>query len=403
MATSYDMLPDDVVYHILLWLPVVSLLRFKSVCKAWCSLIGSSDFITQHLHLSNLRDNDKVIVLGPSQFDIRSEPCFSLNFLLLSGNNFQVSTTLDLPHRFDDRLSCHGDIISCNGIICQVHKFDSIVDPHDVSLWNPATKQFKLLPKSEVPLPQELGLVDLSYGFGFDILTNDYKVVRIISEGIGNTLKRRVEVYSLNMDSWRNIDVVLPVDINVVSDPKAPFRNGIYCWSGWDSFMENGLSINRNIILSFDFSKEVFGTMPVPDVCLNLQDCKLKLALLRENIACIEWVYHPPERENWNCKIWVLNEYGVKESWTKLYTIVLDSKAFPRLLSMNGMIIWIKNYQFTSESRLCLYNTITQELKSLPYDGTFPLYLQVANYKESLVSIESADCAIKRVSGAVNK
>ncbi|KAF5199156.1 F-box protein cpr1 [Thalictrum thalictroides] len=400
MATSCDMLPEDVVYHILLWLPVVSLLRFKSVCKAWCSLIESFDFITQHLHLSKSRDNNKVIAWAPEMLDFQGGPLFTFRFLLFSGNNFQMSESLDLPHRFDNPLERRGNLVSCNGVICLVHRYDDSTIKDDVSLWNPATKQFRILPKSTVPIPEWSGLVNFHYGFGFDKITNDYKVVRIIHDDVllddGEQQSRvRVEVYSLNMDSWRVLDVVLPIDIHIVSDPRTPFRDGIYCWSGWDSFMENGLEVTRNSILSFDFAKEVFGTMPVPDVYSYVR-CDLKLALLRENIACFEWVFNPPKTDNWHCKIWVLNEYGVKESWTKLYTVVLESLAFPRFLSMNGMIVWMKNDELTQSLSFRVCNTITHEIMNLTYE-VFSSHALFANYKESLVSINSACCAAARV------
>ncbi|KAI3916432.1 hypothetical protein MKW92_010049, partial [Papaver armeniacum] len=41
-------LTEDLLIEILLWLPVVSLLRFKAVCKYWRSIIESSDFIHRH-------------------------------------------------------------------------------------------------------------------------------------------------------------------------------------------------------------------------------------------------------------------------------------------------------------------------------------------------------------------
>ncbi|KAK7822236.1 f-box/kelch-repeat protein [Quercus suber] len=68
------------------------------------------------------------------------------------------------------------DIIgSSNGLVC-LH-----VDyPFNIILWNPATKETKVVPKSRISYPQsKASLLDLR--FGFDIKTNDYKVVMILN------------------------------------------------------------------------------------------------------------------------------------------------------------------------------------------------------------------------------
>lgn len=45
---GYDM-PEEVVIEILLRLPVKSLMRFRCICKFWCSLTEDLSFITKHL------------------------------------------------------------------------------------------------------------------------------------------------------------------------------------------------------------------------------------------------------------------------------------------------------------------------------------------------------------------
>lgn len=45
---GYD-LPQEVVIEILLRLPVKSLMRFRCICKLWCSLTKDLSFITRHL------------------------------------------------------------------------------------------------------------------------------------------------------------------------------------------------------------------------------------------------------------------------------------------------------------------------------------------------------------------
>ncbi|KAF8762776.1 hypothetical protein HU200_009083 [Digitaria exilis] len=58
------MIPDDVLlFQILVRLPVKSLVRFKSVCKAWCTTIASAHFVRLHLELSRATNSSSMVVV----------------------------------------------------------------------------------------------------------------------------------------------------------------------------------------------------------------------------------------------------------------------------------------------------------------------------------------------------
>ncbi|KAF9591253.1 hypothetical protein IFM89_003204 [Coptis chinensis] len=143
-----------------------------------------------------------------------------------------------------------------------------MLEHRDVFLWNPATKEVRVLPQlSLVYQPREpentyLAINNIALGFGLDETTNDFKVVRFFYSSTKST-NRSVVVYSLRSDSWSIVDPVLPFD-SIISDPKAPYRNGTYCW-----LVRGQRSASPrpdNFILTFDFSNELFGTMQLPDV-----------------------------------------------------------------------------------------------------------------------------------------
>ncbi|KAI8558423.1 hypothetical protein RHMOL_Rhmol04G0092000 [Rhododendron molle] len=54
-----DHIPNDLLIEILARLPSASLLRFKSVCKPWRSLIRSPSFVTKHLNQSITKSERK--------------------------------------------------------------------------------------------------------------------------------------------------------------------------------------------------------------------------------------------------------------------------------------------------------------------------------------------------------
>ncbi|KAF9602110.1 hypothetical protein IFM89_025155 [Coptis chinensis] len=352
-----------------------------------------------------MKDNgDRLFVihttLSPFGYDNKN------SLSLLSGDKFKDSISIgdiDLPDILkEDR--CTYIIASCNGLVCLFHDlispFNHCGVSTDVSLWNPATKQFRLLPSSPSATAYQRKnsekVVGVSLGFGFDAKNSDYKVIRFIfMEGIPLGSCLLVELYSLSTDSWRTIDVVLTDEIVlpdtcVRSCSQALYRNEIFCWLGTGNLRENGsLKGNQRMILSFDFGNQVFGSMPLPDSmksihCLHCFEDKV-LAILRENIACIVLCSLTPEITTWDYdfEIWVMNEFGVKESWTKLYTVGPFSIPRQKGFSKNG------EFLFTSDSTcLCLYDLFTREKKIIRIEDFGSI--QVVFYKESLVSTTSA-------------
>ncbi|KAF9591919.1 hypothetical protein IFM89_010277 [Coptis chinensis] len=356
----------------------------------------------------------------PSAFG-RPAPNPDLCVSLLSGKSLEASVKVDLPDCCNANLynnsinmpptsnSTEGSfgismVASCNGIVCLYNIYSM-----DVFLWNPATKQVRVLPKSPFPYQPEDGYfsLDICIGFGFDDKSNDYKVVRFFSlcKQPNVTTHSPAEIYNSSTDSWNIIHAVLPV-IFILSDPKAPYRNGTYCWLVRNDDLSQHERIGEKYILTFDFRNEVFGSLPLPDV--DSVDCFPHLAIVRENLACIYNVETycdiTDEWWPWECEIWVLNEYGVKESWTKLYTVRpftisghITYSARKMGISKNGeffLIFWNK--------QICTYDLVTQEIKKLDVHGYInPSSIEVAAYKESLVSIKGGKNAANRVTYAV--
>lgn len=57
-------IPDEVMFDVLLRLPSKSLMRFKSVCKAWHAMISSPIFINAHLEWSKLKPSSLLMAPG---------------------------------------------------------------------------------------------------------------------------------------------------------------------------------------------------------------------------------------------------------------------------------------------------------------------------------------------------
>ncbi|KAL4388731.1 hypothetical protein GQ457_09G014840 [Hibiscus cannabinus] len=203
--------PTDVITDILRVLPVKALTRFKCVSKSWDSLIKDPHFVKLHLHHSFKTNNNIKLVLDSrtdvvddddeDDYDYEDEDeddddgdgncdgddeAYSVDFDSL-GNLEQ------LPRPFP---TAGAEFISrifgsCNGLLAVYHKEAGI------ALWNPSTRTCHYLPKLTIG-----DVIERDYyiiGFGYDVIGDDYKVVRMIDSG------KSVMVYSLKTDSWKRI------------------------------------------------------------------------------------------------------------------------------------------------------------------------------------------------------
>lgn len=94
--------------------------------------------------------------------------------------------------------------------------YDITVNLYDIRvgllyIWNPLTRLFKLVPKSII-LAHYSDLVDFNHlGVGFDSVSNDYKILRVMMGGYSytddNFSVMFAELYSVNADSWKEIRV----------------------------------------------------------------------------------------------------------------------------------------------------------------------------------------------------
>ncbi|GAA0164677.1 hypothetical protein LIER_20258 [Lithospermum erythrorhizon] len=97
---------------------------------------------------------------------------------------------------------------SCNGLVLLFHNLFA----WDVSIQNPFTKSFYKIPYKdyEWPEPRSVNylLEKIVYGFGYDSLSDDVKVVRNVQflTDVEKAFYSSVDVYSLKMKSWKKVE-----------------------------------------------------------------------------------------------------------------------------------------------------------------------------------------------------
>ncbi|XP_021724472.1 putative F-box protein At1g32420 [Chenopodium quinoa] len=360
-------LPEELLHQIIIRLPVKSLLRFRCVCKSWCSLISSSNFILSQLHHNQIDENYDVL-FRKYLLDLKEE-IYSIH---TDNEEFQEIETLDFHFKSS---SDYFLIIGCvNGLICLWDE-----TPNTLMLWNPSIRKYYTLPvykrSDRIGFPRSV-VRDMCFGFGYDALSNDYKVVRIIFYNMmldDNTIALRtlVVAFSLRRKLWRRVKYVAPLCLYSRSCNVGGF---VYRLTQIDNY---GFEI-----VSFDLSAEKFAELACPEGVKSVIRCKTELTIFRDSLALLhEWDYK-------RYHIWVMKENGVDKSWMKLFSVDLDGGVPGQRIvgfSMKGLMLVV------GEGSL-LVSSVTEDVEVVKYVPPEPESAwHVESYKESLVLFNERD------------
>ena len=258
---SYSYLPQDLLEEILTRLPVISIIRFKCVNKSWYNLFENHTFIAKHHRHHSSQKNPSLLVEVEDSTTIPQRSVMSLH--LADGLDSGVS--LDMPF-IPERLVYISDCI--NGIICLRELSSRLV------LWNPAVREYKVIPNppSHVHSPSNVCYDYPTFAFGYDHISNDYKLVQIgtystvLYDSIDQILHPVVHIYTLSTDSWRQIDTGF--DHSILNFPgecsNNLYLNGVYHWPGCIILDKHGQ--HCEVIVCFDMRDEVFQIMKMPNL-----------------------------------------------------------------------------------------------------------------------------------------
>ncbi|XP_075666012.1 F-box/kelch-repeat protein At3g23880-like [Castanea sativa] len=372
-------LPLEVVEEILVNQPAKSLMRFRSVCKTWYSLISNSCFATAHLARSNQRPSPYFLFgrgcRGKQRFSLHSNPA-------MDSSNF---TEFQPP--YEGRYANFKLVGSVNGLIC-------LVDGGNFILWNPSINRYVQLP--DLHRTRYI----CCHGFGYHAPTNEYKVMRIrYSERDENTLV--AEIYSFNNGECRLLTFSASAPIILRQDTASVFMNGALHW-----LVRRTQNPRYNFIMSFNLGDEtVFHEVPMPKVLEtenNYQYNQYYSLLTGFNIVMLNGLlalyggvgpleFH--HNKDWLAKkhdVWVMKEYGVVEFWTKLYVIDLSERWGMVIgFKKNGEVLVTFPDRYPScKSDLSLYEPYSlRKIWNLQINETRSCFY-LDNYVESLVLLD---------------
>ncbi|KAE8718311.1 Detected protein of unknown function [Hibiscus syriacus] len=373
-------LPEMLVLEILSKLPVKSLTRFRCVCKPWSSSFQTPHFIAKHQQ-NNLKNNNLNLLLKRCHGNTHDDIHYFSQLSTEKGQNFRVKHNIHLPFF---KNCWYAPLVDgpCNGVLC-------LHDAGKAALWNPSTREFKILPQSTVQRPPAVDSTSFGcLGFGYDSQTDDYKVVRFVTnyfeenldEGLMADWIEQVELYSLNSDSWKEIPVP---GVHAYGSPLFNnYVNGFYYWQA--------VGDSDHLIVSFDMANEKFSTLPLPEFGGTLAQYYFQILDFNGLLGAI---FYPREGTDKSFDLWVMNG-----SWTKQLSI----ESLPRVHRPLGF--WKNDEMFleSSDDELVLFDPSTRELKNLDIHA-YRETMQIIAYVESLVPIngrqEHEERIIRRPAG----
>ncbi|XP_026384036.1 F-box protein CPR1-like [Papaver somniferum] len=263
---------------------------------------------------------------------------------------------------FESNNTCSVSFLgSCNGLVClkvfrtdKVHYQRGLLHTNYFSIFNPLTRQFR-----EFRTPRN----DYWFacGFCYDSNIDDYKLVAISKSddvpGCSN-----VDVYKMKLGSWSSIQGTISYVIRYNSRrSRGVFFNDLFI--GWEAKPQKKTSFE--VICCFDINNEVMADIPLPEKIMPPQDFPGEVHKnmgVWGNCIYVAFIWNPVRMD-----VWVMQEYGVKESWINIFTTTKLSWPFqpspfwkPLVCFDNGVIL-----TDTDGKHLLLFDPTTKRVRSV--------------------------------------
>lgn len=438
---------QDMLVKILLTLPPKTLTRFKCVSKWWFALINNPGFVSKHL--SNSANNNLTtlhvflarLVVQRLQQEEEEEENPKCNSTTKKEETKAVLSILEFCKDDDNTDDEHSNSCSLVGVqdiiipqsfiqktgeipFCFLAHRNGIVllCSENPVLCNPGIGEFKrtpdypCLPMWPLDLPddddgQEHMETGYHTGFGYDPVSNDYKVVTFttlfqeVDEHCRTYLSRyKAAVYTMGCDFWEELNTDSLETETTLFWPNCyqmSFKGMCY-WLGYEQDKEllpfDGVGQqylgNGNVFISFDTSREVFHGIPLPSELqpLNRLDrLSLMLTVWNESVAFfalgVDSSRYPEPYE-----MWVMDD-DFKGAWTKHFTIEGTDDQIRR---SRPVALWGDEcLMVDSDGRLVFFNHCTKKLKYIPIETEDQDDILV--YVNSIVSVMGRSQKIKSI------
>ncbi|GKB88720.1 putative reverse transcriptase domain-containing protein [Tanacetum coccineum] len=337
----------------------IPIIKFRSVSKAWKSLIDSSEFIA-HLLVSYIDPENeserKYVSIVDDDDDTFPQHKFTLTV--------PVSIQLHMP-----TVLCEKPIIlGCSqGLFC-FYKFciKSINPITSIAvIWNPAIRK-----SVDVVVPS-VSVRDTVLGFGVCPRTNDPKLVKATLAGYTSVyiVPWEVEVFTLSSGVWRSPKSRSNLLTNLIrlKEYDNVVIDGFIYWLAYDTSMVDGIYNCVDLIMSFDLTSEEFAKVYLPDsISIPGTEALLSLSKLRDSLVVLQFSYG--QIALLNCGVWMM-ENGDPKSFTKIYTITPPDGFLRTVLGFRKSGETIIGVIGEEHDALCVYERDSQHINHIGFSG----------------------------------
>ncbi|KAI3469500.1 hypothetical protein Pfo_026163 [Paulownia fortunei] len=344
-------LPPEIMFEILTRLPVKSLCRFQAVRREWRASISSQEFVKEHLRHAKDRRNfsfHKFMYMG-----VR----FSTRQVFSEFLDFSTFDKVPLTLPFVDEYVNSEAVASCDGLLLLYKGLRTYV------LWNPSTgarREFSGL---------HMNMVVTSccrlYGIAYDTSINAYKVIAAarINNSIEDTI---ITVY--NCRTW-TCTYITGFSYWIFKNQQGAMVNET---PHWLVSHQEGVGC---AIIYYDLASETFKEVPKPEWAENVSELDLRahkglLCLIHYRRGCAD--------------VWVMENYGQQESWTKVYPDVRCSgisQMRPLGLTHNNQVV-----MEIQQCKIDIYDPRTRIFSNKNIYTYYNIGFSATTYVESLVS-----------------
>ncbi|KAH9626412.1 hypothetical protein KSS87_018715 [Heliosperma pusillum] len=312
----HSSLPDELLFdEILIRLPLLCLVRFKSVSKSWFSSLSTPNFMAAYhqrhhrpldtslvfqlyknrseVHHYTYNINDNTLFTQITHLDLPAMLTTTLTRTTTTNNNKYYNSRLKKKKEVQE-VQSYEVVGYCDGIMCcllPVNCTDTDPYTEKMILWD------LTLGKTTLTLPSSYnyfsygmhGAEDIIFGIGYDNkASHDYKVIRaaILPGETRDTVVVQANVYSLGLSTWTSFEATLPRAR--VRHGQGVHVNGVLYWSLGNDYCS---------LLSFCLANQVFDRVPLlkdmikqgehPDYVdlfgrlINLKDRALELSKIK--------------------------------------------------------------------------------------------------------------------------